>query len=130
MKNESRYKSELVKQGRAFGDYARRIEDQFAVGVPDILYGIEGGPTLLIEAKIIKGSTFGPSPRQYEELRRWAESGHGWEVKTRLSLVLGFDEGYMYIQYYHGSDAGLTRDQCFPSDPGEKFPLFIRRFLK
>lgn len=122
--DESYYKTKLVKEGRRFGDYARRMEDKYAVGLPDILYGPNvhpSGATCLIEAKMINGATtFAPTPRQYVDLLRFDGPG-------RASLMLGFQDGRYFIHNY--ADVILVKD-CLVSDPGEPFPLFIRRFLK
>lgn len=122
-KDESDYKSELVKAGRAFGDYARRLEDRYTVGMPDILYAPKDSVlTLLIEAKLVTGGILSPSPRQGYELDLWNKSG-----KDRLGLVLGFEKDIMYLTSdLSGAKIGL----CARSDPGEPFYHFIRRFLK
>lgn len=118
--DESWYKTKLVKEGRQFGDYARRIEDKFSVGMPDILYRVKDGSAILIEAKMITGPTFGPEPRQLIELERWYRAGG-------LGLMLGFADDAYYLSYV--CDPVQVKN-CVVSDPGETFPLFIRRFLK
>lgn len=123
MKSESARKSELVKVSRAFGDYARRIEDQFTVGMPDIIYGIKDGPTCLIEAKLIESGSFGPTPRQKIELERWHNPRQG-----RISLLLGFDDdGYFYL---HDVVDRTRAVDCMISYDNEPFHFFIRRYLR
>lgn len=73
--SESDEKRKIVENIKQRGGYARRIEDQFSVGFPDIVAQTsEPMPVFFIEAKIIDGHTFGPSPRQYVEMRRLAVS--------------------------------------------------------
>jgi hypothetical protein len=66
--NESDYKTALVKQAKAAGWYARRIEDKYGVGFPDIVMIPNGWTTCFIEAKIVTGIQISPSPRQFVEL--------------------------------------------------------------
>lgn len=128
VKTENKLKSELVKEARRFGDYARRIEDKYTVGMPDILYGVEGGPTLLIEAKMItEKNGFAPTPRQHHELELWEKSGYGWNGQLRFGALLGFANGLYYL---HPVDVYARISDCLVSDAGEIFPLFLRRYLK
>lgn len=124
MKTESELKTEFVKKLRSVnGWYATRIEDQYTVGRPDILVGVLYGPTLMIEAKVVKHQIFGPTPRQWVELQRFAL---GSPHAIRRSLVLGFKEGRMYL--CEAADQVRLGD-CLKSDMDEPPHLFIMRFL-
>jgi hypothetical protein len=122
-KLESQLKSKLVldcKKDRHC--YARRIEDQYAVGLPDLIVAPEGFPTCMIEAKRVEHRKFAPSPRQYIELGRFDNA-----PASRRSLILGFKDGLYYLHNYVEE---ITIDDCEVSDTGETFPMFLRRFLR
>jgi hypothetical protein len=85
--NESDFKTHLVKRIRAEGGYGRRVEDQFAVGVFDVILIPKGGPVFFVECKIIRASTWGATPRQRIELERIQQAG-GDHV---MCCELGFD---------------------------------------
>lgn len=125
MKTESDLKTKFVKDLRSVdGWYATRIEDQYTVGRPDILVAVPWGPTLMIEAKVVKHQIFGPTPRQWIELQRFVTAvSHG----GRRSLVLGFKEGRMYL-----CDAAdqVRLGDCLKSDMDEPPHIFIVRFLR
>ncbi len=69
---ESAAKALIVRQIKKEGGFARRFEDQFAVGIPDMEVVLPNGPIFKIEAKILRGHKFGATARQLEELRRYA----------------------------------------------------------
>lgn len=94
MKDESDYKRELVAEFQRLGHYARRIEDRFLVGFPDLILIPKGMPIFFCEAKIIRGNSFAPRPRQYVELDRLAIS------PCAVPCVLGFDEGLTCLHPY------------------------------
>lgn len=69
--NEADFKLRIVKSIKAEGGYARRIEDKFAVGVPDMTIIPNPSPAVFFtEAKIFMGRQFRPTPRQFIELMR------------------------------------------------------------
>src|SRR6478735_3787644 len=74
--SESAFKSAMTARLRIKeGCYARRFEDQYAVGIPDTIIIPIGGPTFFAEVKVVRaGEAWGPTPRQHEELRRIAET--------------------------------------------------------
>lgn len=89
--NEANFKRRIVDNIKARGGYARRIEDQFSVGFPDlIIQTSENMPVFFVEAKIVRGPVFGPSPRQYVEMKRLMVSRYavpvlaGWDGKMLL----------------------------------------------
>ena len=71
MGSEADEKRKIVEAMRKAGGYARRIEDSFSVGFPDLIVGHPDLPHLfVIEAKIVRGKFYEPTPRQYIELTR------------------------------------------------------------
>lgn len=127
--HESNHKTKLVKALKERGWYARRIEDQYAVGIPDILVGIPFGPTLMVEAKMVAHQSFGPTPRQMIELDRWTKRGRdavgGEDITFRLSWVLGFKNGLMYL---HTAQEQVKLEDCMAQTPGEHPVEFFTRF--
>lgn len=76
--NESQLKSKIVKKIRDNKTgYARRFEDQYAVGLPDMIIIPNGGDVWFMEAKVTRtlNETWGPSPRQEIELDRIVKAG-------------------------------------------------------
>ena len=126
--NESDVKRNMVKNVKASGGYARRIEDQYAVGMVDMVIIPRGLPVFMAEVKIVRDGVFGPTPRQFVELmgihQAAEEGGHvipvmiGYKVETEVfyfhkpqvviacadsfSVTTG-DMGFydQLIQYYH-----------------------------
>lgn len=96
--NESEAKRRIVENIKARGGYARRIEDQFSVGFPDLIVQTSSElPVFFIEAKLVNYNTFSPSPRQYVEMKRlavsryaipmlagWANSHNKWFLHRRV----------------------------------------------
>jgi hypothetical protein len=94
-KTESNYKTEFVRRAREHGAYARRIEDQFAVGMLDMLVVIPELPVFLIEATVVKASFVEPSPRQGVEIARinaLRAKGGG-----AVAVLLGFGDERYYV---------------------------------
>lgn len=117
---ETRRKRELVKLFRKQGGYARRIEDAYSVGFPDMVLIPPNGLVFFCEAKIIRGRKFAPSPRQYVELLRLSLS-----PQHSVPCVLGFDGDLTYLHPYAKicpvADCTVQRD-------GETLPDFFNRF--
>lgn len=88
-KTENECKTAFCTDIRNSGGFARRIEDQYGVGIPDMLCVPRGGPVFLIEAKIMRTARWGATERQGIELRRFREavdnSGSGYACE------MGFD---------------------------------------
>jgi len=122
--NEASVKGMMVKSVRNAGGYARRIEDQFLVGMPDTILIPLNCPVFFAEVKIVKGQQLAPSPRQYIEMDRINRpSEHaiailiGWKDKTFyfsetvqvIKLTDCFsvtssdmDFNIQLLQFYHG----------------------------
>ena len=79
---ESRHKTEFVDQCRGLGAYARRVEDQFQVGVLDMIVAFSGLPVCFLEGKKVDHITFGPTERQ------WIEGERIMSLKGGHSLAL------------------------------------------
>jgi hypothetical protein len=103
MSEESQLKTELVKQCKATGWYARRIEDGYGVGILDIIIIPHGSYTLFVEGKVTDGLKFSPSERQYVEgLRVMEARGHA------LPILVGWRNQTMYIASW-GREAFITK---------------------
>jgi hypothetical protein len=89
---ESDLKTELVKQCKAMGWYARRIEDSYGVGILDIIIVPTGFPVLFVEGKVTDGLKFAPSERQYVEGVRIIQA-HGFAVP----ILVGWRNKIMYV---------------------------------
>jgi hypothetical protein len=120
---ESTLKSKMAAEINATGNYARRFEDKFLIGFPDMMVIIRHLPVVFfIEAKMITSSTFEPRARQYLELERLGAGGVG------IPLLLGFrsyDEAYLSPLVVRARIADSTQKR-----PGEKYVDFISRFYK
>lgn len=94
MKSESEYKTALAAYFRSHGHYARRIEDQFSVGFPDMIVKLRGWPPCFIEAKLLRDGhyVYGPTERQYVELMRLHEPPYAYGIV----LAFGHD-GEMWL---------------------------------
>lgn len=86
---ESKVKTDIVAQVKKAGGYARRIEDQFAVGILDTLIVLNGPdyPVFLAEVKILKNNIFGPSDRQYVEMLHVIRAQNG----AAVAVLVGYD---------------------------------------
>lgn len=116
---ESNVKRKIVKEVKAAGGYARRLEDRFAVGLPDMMIIFPGSPVFFAEVKIIEGRIFRPSPRQLIELQR---IGISYSTEP---IVIGYADGTYYFsepkETIYGSD-------CIYTMPGETFSQTLKRW--
>lgn len=115
---ESAYKVKMVKAIKDAGGYARRIEDQYGVGILDMILCLPTTGMICAEAKRFKGNFFKPSPRQYVEMER-INNGGG------LSLLIGIKEG---VHYLHHSTMTAFVDNCVVQQNGESFPDLLMRW--
>jgi hypothetical protein len=111
MIDESFYKTHMVKNVRANGGYARRLEDKYAVGLPDTMFIPKGYPVFIAEVKLIKGTIFRPTSRQYIELRRINDAG-GEHV---YGIMIGVMSGVFF--FHENSGECVVRD-CFSVTSG------------
>lgn len=106
--NESDVKRGMVKSMTDKGGYARRIEDQYGVGIFDIILIPLGLPVFTAEVKMIKGNVFGPTLRQQLELERIRtvafNAGHV------VPVVIGYKDGNYY---FHEPKQTIDCRDCF-----------------
>jgi hypothetical protein len=128
MRRETELKTEFVSQLKIDGWYARRLEDKYAVGVPDIMLAIPFGPAMLVEAKIVHGNTFAPTARQKIDLDDWERDAKSQSVHSplyRIAAVLGYKDGVWYI----GKSAdSLALSDCIAQIKGERNSEFLIRY--
>jgi hypothetical protein len=101
----------MVKDVRAYGGYARRLEDKFGVGLPDMILVPKGYPVFIAEVKLIRGTIFRPTSRQYIELRRINDAG-GEHV---YGIMIGVMNG---IFYFHENSGECIVRECFSVTSG------------
>jgi hypothetical protein len=123
-KTENECKTAFCKDLRETGGFARRIEDQYGVGVPDMLCVPRGGPVFLIEAKIARTSTWRATDRQGIELKRFqdavAASGAGYACE----MAFYPEDKLMTIRQFGVANVDLWWNFKFPywtSMGAEKF---------
>ena len=85
--NEADYKRKIVRQIKIEGGWGRRFEDQYAVGITDLILIPLGGPPFVAEVKIVK-PTWGATDRQLLELKRIKTAGKD----TVVTLLIGVNE--------------------------------------
>lgn len=91
-KLEAAFKSQMVKDVITHGGYARRIEDQYTVGMPDCIFILPDRHPCFAEVKRFIGNQFGPTPRQYVELIKIHKSS------TKVAAcVIGIRNGIFHI---------------------------------
>lgn len=89
---EADIKRRAVDTLKAAGWYARRHEDQFGVGFPDMLIRGPNIDAIWAEWKVFDGNVFGPTPRQLLELMR-IQQPH----PRPCTCVIGYKRGMYYI---------------------------------
>jgi hypothetical protein len=104
--SETGIKNLMVRSVRNAGGYARRIEDQFLVGMPDTIMIPKGCPVFFAEVKIVKGQQLAPSPRQHVEMTRIKAAGgdHG------IPILIGWKDD---IYYFHETAEKAPLTSCF-----------------
>lgn len=108
MPSESDIKRSIVKDMQAHGGYARRIEDQFAVGTYDMILIPYDLPVFMAEVKKIKNNSFEPTERQFVELVRVANVGA--INRHVIPVVIGWDSGNYY---FHKPAHNIRKQDCF-----------------
>ena len=108
MTTEAEVKRRMVKSMHEGGGYARRIEDQYAVGTYDMIIIPAGLPVFTAEVKIIRANAFGPSPRQAVELQRITDvAAQGGHV---IPVMIGWQDG---VFYFHRPKMVIMKSDCF-----------------
>jgi hypothetical protein len=106
--NESKVKRAIVESMKEGGGYARRLEDQYAVGIYDMIIIPTGLPVFMAEVKIIRSEHFGPTPRQMVELQRVQQAANkGGHV---IPVMIGWKDG---AYYFHKPKLVIDRRDCF-----------------
>jgi hypothetical protein len=116
---EAKIKAELAKAIRKEGGYARRIEDKFTVGMPDMVLIPLECPVIWAELKIVTGYVFHPTPRQFVELVRLSRPPHS------VGLLIGFKDT-LYVSLPKET---VHLEDCFKQEPGESPGSLIRRAI-
>lgn len=119
MTSEADVKRIVVKAFKDRGYYARRIEDAYSVGFPDLVLIPGNYPVFFTEAKIIRDNKFGPTPRQYVEMSRLAISKHS------VPTLLGWKDGVFYLTIH--CEQADWRD-CVAQREGESIPDLFKRY--
>lgn len=121
MRNETDYKTDLVKKFKKLGHYGRRIEDKYGVGFPDLILGIRDYPVFIAEAKVLRNKThFEPTERQGVELDRLSLS-----PKHIVPCLLAFDGGELYL---HPPVKRAMIADCVKKRDDETVVDFFKRF--
>lgn len=117
---ESKKKTALVKRIRKQGGFAKRIEDAYSVGFPDLVIIIPNGPVFFAEGKIIRGGFFAPTPRQGLELERI-------DISSGIAVpcLVGFDGEKLYL---HTRADRAKIDGCLLKRDDELEIDFFKRF--
>lgn len=108
MKSEADIKRAMIKSIKELGGYARRIEDQYAVGILDTLLIPVGLPVFLAEVKRIKGESFGPTPRQKIEMDRVIAAAN--KRGHVIPILIGWKDG---VYYFHKPADVVKCCDCF-----------------
>ena len=105
---ESDVKRRMSDSMHKAGGYARRLEDQYAVGIFDMILIPKGLPVFAAEVKMVRANFFGPTPRQHIELVRIedaaGESGH------IIPVMIGYKDG---VFYFHKPQIRISITDCF-----------------
>lgn len=116
---ETPMKQAIVKDFKDRGHYARRIEDAYSVGFPDLVLIPKEYPVFFCEAKIIRDNLFSPTPRQYVELGRMAITRYA------VPCILGYKDGVHYLHQYAEQ---VHYKDCVAQEEWESMPHFFQRF--
>lgn len=129
MKSEADVKRAMVKEINRAGGYARRIEDQYAVGILDTVLIPPRGITFFCEVKLIRGQSFGPTPRQWEEMRRVEEAG----ARDAFALLVGYkDKKHYFATFGMIPERGgkIQASACFEQRDGCTFLQSLEEFYR
>lgn len=127
VKLEADYKNAMVDAIKKHGGYATRCEDQFRVGLLDLIFCTRETGVVFAEAKRFTGNFFEPRLRQWVEMKD-IEAGGG------IPLLIGVKDE---IHHLAKPDLGLRAQgrvytshvECVIQEEGESFPeVFIRWF--
>ena len=106
--NESDVKRAMVKSMKDHNGYARRIEDQYAVGIMDMILIPLGLPVFMAEVKVVSGNVFGPTVRQLMELERIREVA--FKAGHVIPVMIGCKN---WTYYFHEPRQSIDCRECF-----------------
>ena len=112
---ESNLKRHMVASVKAAGGYARRLEDQYGVGIFDLILIPKGLPVFFTEVKIIRGDVFGPSDRQMVEMMQLEQASDG--NRYFYPTIIGWRA---QVYYFHKAVPSVNRKDCFSITSGPK----------
>ena len=120
---ESKAKTKLVKEATKVGMYARRFEDQYGVGILDMVFVPKVYPNVVFfaEGKLVDNGKFKPTPRQWVEMTRISANS------SAIPCLIGFDGKEVYL--HTASECG-TVEGSVRRDPGESVQDWFARFYK
>lgn len=122
---ESKAKTLLAKQLRDAGHYGRRHEDQFAVGILDMVIALrDDDRTYHCEAKIINGLQFKPRERQYTEALRI----NGLDNDGAVAILIGYKEAEKLWYIAKKFDKVVRLTDCVKQQEGEPFAKLLNRW--
>ena len=118
---EAEVKRKIIESVREDGGYARRIEDKFTVGMPDIVLIPVQCPVVWLEVKLVASQVFHPSMRQLVELMKLRRAPHS------TSFVVGWKRGLLYISQ---PKKDIPLDDCIEQKTGESVTRLIKRAIE
>lgn len=86
-KSEADVKRAIVQELKDHDYYGRRVEDQWAVGLLDLIISTPFTGVMLVEAKLIRDNIFRATPRQWVEMQRIQNAGG-------KAFLVGWKTGY------------------------------------
>lgn len=125
-KLESGYKKDIVDAVNKAGGYATRVEDQYRVGILDLILAFPETGIVLAEAKRFTGNFFEPSPRQFIEMCN-IDKGGG------VALLIGIKNETYFLSKTNLLDPQRGRvytEDCTIQMDWEAFPAVFKRWFK
>lgn len=126
-KLESFYKREMVKAVKAAGGYARRIEDQYGVGILDTIFKLPDTDVIFAEAKRFTHNQFALSGRQWIEAKQIVDAG-GYAASIGIRIT-GQERIFIFGCPLDKSGTVYARD-CVAQEPGEDFVALLQRWYR
>lgn len=96
MSNELAFQTNIIKSVRRDGGYGRKMSNRFAIGVPDLLIGLQPFPPCYVECKDLGevvdrfDRTLGVTPKQREEMRLLSEPYEEQGLGPRAFVAVAF----------------------------------------
>lgn len=122
MKNEAAVKTAAISSVKAAGGYARRVEDQYAVGTLDTILVLPRRPVVFAEFKMINGNLFKPTDRQLVEMRR-IDATDGMAV----AALVGWRGGH---HFFSRTTECADMRYCFAQPEGTTFAEALGAFIE